>query len=613
MILPPRSRPARIAAIVAAAVAILLLVLACFPWGVFRAQAERAISARIGAPATIGTIEREGILSLHPVLVLRDVRIAQPGWAGNGAMLRVARARVRLPVLPLLIGQVRPQPIAIENGVATLVRASDGRTNWGGPKDGGGSTGDGFARLAIRDLTIAYRDAKRDRRARVRVDSDGNGLRVRGTGALADEAVRVVLAGAPIDGRANWPFVARIVGPQTRITASGTMARALDTHDMRFDMHARGHDLLDLDRVIEAGLFGTQPVALNGKVSRQGEVWKIAGLNGTIGRSRLSAADATIDKSTPGRTRIDGDIRLAQLDFEDLSNTRGRAIAAAKRAKAGPRIVPDTRIDLRNVADIDGVLRVRADRLLSRFDSPFRRIAGTLTLENARLTVDPFTVGMTRGTLGGRIVVDQRDGKPRPMLALDLKLADTTIGTLAGGGTIDAPLRGMARLTGTGETVRAAIGRSSGEVALASGSGRIPSKLASFIGLDVGRGVFADKDAVATLRCLIVHMDVRDGSARMSPLLIDTSRSQSHVAGTIDLANERLDLTMTGAPKKDSILRLTEPVPVRGTIKSPDPKVPGGKTNVGGILKMVGDAIAGDRPPLATDADCGALAARAMR
>lgn len=602
----------RIVAVAGGILLFVLLVLAMFPWGAFKGRAERALADQFGAPVAIGSIERRGLFSFSPILELREVRIAQPQWAGRGDMVRIERIDVRLPVMPILIGRFAPEPIAVENGRAVLIRAHDGRKNWERepePRSGGGG---GLDRLIVRNLTVEYRDAVKDRGAVLRVDSDGRGFRATGTGRLADEPVRIAVRGAPVAGRRTWPFNAALAGVRTRITLDGAMAAPFDTRDMAFDIRASGRDLLDIDRVIEAGLFGTQPVVLAGRVSRRDDVWQVERLTGSIGQSRLSSASASVDKSTD-RTRIDGTLRLAVLDFDDLANDRGRAIAAAKRAQAGPRIVPGTRIDLGNVDDVDGVLRVRVDRLTSRHDEPFRRMSGTLRLQESRLTVDPFRVEMARGVMRGRVVVDQRGNRAKPVLSIDLALEDTTIGTLAGGGEIDARLRGMARLTGTGETIREAVGRSSGRIALVSGPGRIPSKIASFIGLDVGRGVFADRDAVASLRCMIVRMDVTDGTARMNPLMVDTSRSQSRVSGTIDLASEGLALSMMGSPKKNSILRLTRPVPIGGTIKAPVIRLPDGmRPNVGGVLKMLGDAVAGDRPPLSTDADCAGLAARAM-
>src|SRR3546814_5336542 len=57
-------------------------------------------------------------------------------------------------------------------------------------------------------------------------------------------------------------------GTALAMTAKGTMARALDTGQMAFTMTARADDLKLVDAVIEAGLFGTQPVNLAAHVER---------------------------------------------------------------------------------------------------------------------------------------------------------------------------------------------------------------------------------------------------------------------------------------------------------------------------------------------------------
>ncbi len=612
MTAPTRTLMIRIAIGIAAAILLLLLALAMMPWGAFKGRAERALSDRFDAPVTIGSIERRELFSFNPHLDIRDLRIAQPDWAGPGEMVRVERVTVRLPVLPILTGRFVPEPVDAANGRLMLIRAKDGRKNWDRRPERGSGGGRGLDRLAVRNLILDYRDVLKDRRAVVRVDSDPAGFRASGTGSLATERVSIEVRGAPVAGRTRWPFRARIAGPTTRIAVQGAMAAPFHTRDMAFDIAAQGADLLDIDRVIEAGLFGTQPVALSGRVSRKGDQWRIERLAGTIGQSRLSNATATVDKSQPGRTRIEGDVVLATLAFDDLANDRGLAIAAARRARLGDRLVPATQIDLKSVSDVDGVLRVRVDRIVGT--PGFRSAEATLNLEDARLTAEPFVMGMTPGSLSGRVVIDQRSGKARPTLSLDLSLRGSRIAALAGDGVLDAPLRGRARLTGEGDTIRAAIGRSSGSVALVSGSGRIPANIASYLGLDVGRGALVGDDKVAALRCMILRLDVKAGAGRMNPFLIDTSRSQSRFSGTVDLSDERLALSMTGSPKKESLLRLTKPVPVSGTIKAPVMRLPdGAKPNVGGVLKLLGDAIAGDRPPLATDADCNALAAKALR
>lgn len=612
MTAPSRTLIVRIAIGIAVVIALLLLLLAMLPWGAFKGRAERALSAQIGAPVTIGSIERRSFFSLSPLLDIRDLRIAQPDWAGTGEMVRVERVTVRLPVLPILTGRFAPEPVEAANGRLILIRAKDGRKNWERESERNSGGGSGLERLAVSNLILDYRDAKKDRRLAVRIDSDPRGFRASGTGALADEPVSVEVRGAPIAGRERWPFRARLAGPRTRIAVQGAMAAPFDTRDMAFDIAAQGADLLDVDRVIEAGLFGTQPVKLIGRVSRKGDIWQVERLAGAIGQSRLSSATASIDKSTPGRTRIDGDVALATLRFDDLANDRGLAVAAARRARIGDRLIPSTQIDLKSVSDVDGALRVRVGRIVGT--PGFRAARATLALDAARLTVAPFVMDMTPGRLAGRVVIDQRDGKSVPTLNLDLTLRGSRIAALAGDGVLDAPLQGRVRLTGPGDTIRSAVGRSTGSIALVGGTGRIPANIASYLGLDVGRGATVDGDKVATLRCMILRLEVKNGTGRMAPFLIDTSRSQSRFNGSVDLSDERLSLAMTGSPKKESLLRLTKPVPISGTIKAPSMRLPdGAKPNVGGVLKLLGDAIGGDRPPLAQDANCSALAAQALR
>ncbi|RYE62137.1 MAG: AsmA family protein, partial [Oxalobacteraceae bacterium] len=121
------ARPRRIAIAAAIVLALVLLLLAAFPIGLFKGFAERRLSAHYGRPVTIATLSRLDPISFSPRLRVEGLRIPQAPWAGRGDMLRIARLDVRLPVLPLLVGRVRPNDIRIDGLDATLVRASDGR------------------------------------------------------------------------------------------------------------------------------------------------------------------------------------------------------------------------------------------------------------------------------------------------------------------------------------------------------------------------------------------------------------------------------------------------------------------------------------------------------
>lgn len=593
-----------------------VLLLAAFPWGLFKERIEARLSARIGKPVTIGAMTREDRFSFHPIVRLTDMRVPQPDWAkGDGDLARIGEARVGFSAFALLTGGPVVETLDLRRARLNFYRAADGRESWSSERsDGDDRKG---RRPALRTLTvsesrIAYRDDKRGRSVDAALAVDGKGLRLSGKGDIRGHPVTVTASGAAILGHkagARWPFQAEIAGDAVGMTFDGTMDGPLDIGHLRGKVTGHAIDLRVLDAIIEAGLPGTQPVRLTAQVVRERPDWIIESLKGTIGRSEI-AGHATVRKRE-GRTRIDGTIRAAQLDFNDLSSDEGRRKAAAKRARLGDRLIPDTAIDLRNMARTDGRLEIQADRLLWPGSSPFRSLKGVLTLERSRLVVEPLRMDLTRGVLGGRLAVDQRDGGPRLDLALDLRsarLLDFFPET-----RIDGGLVGRIALNGPGRTIRQAVGQSSGTIALVARDGSIPARTAALMGQDVGKGLTIDKDKMAVLRCMVARFDVKGGVARTNPVLIDTSRAQTRATGTIRLSDEVLALTLSGQPKQGSLLRLKGTVPIHGTIKAPDIQVPKEARSAKGIIKMIGDAIGGDKVPRASDADCDALARSAMR
>lgn len=612
-----RWRQAGIALVVL--VALLFLGLGAFPWGWLRGPVERRLSDLVGKPATVGSIERLDYFSFHPRLLVRDIRVPEPAWAGEGELAAIRALHVRFAVLPLLVGRFRPEELRVEGARLRLVRTRDGRKSWtqntGG--GGGGGGGPGLGELTVADSRVVYADAKRERSFDLAFSSDSLGLRADGRGIIRGAPVTVRVRAAPVSGQDRWPFVAEITGREVGMVAEGAMDRPLDFGHFDVRIRAHGNDLKMIDAIIEAGLFGTQPVRLAATVRRDRPLWKIRALTGTIGRSDIDG-QAVIAKKD-GRTRIDGSVRSRNFDFDDLTSDEGRRKAAAERARLGPRLLPGTRINLTKLARTDGRLEVRADRLLWSDPLPLRALSATLELDHSRLTVAPLTITLPHGTLSGRMQSDQRGGRTTPVLDADLRIEDGRATDFFPNGAIDASLTGHIRLKGPGDTIRAALGNADGSIGLVARDGVIPARTAAILGADVGRAITTDKDKVATLRCAIARFDVKDGVARANPIIIDTSRSKVVARGTVRLADERLFLDLHGAPKKDSILRLKGDVHIRGTIEAPEVEVPDAKGagGVGGAIKafagMTGRWISGKQPPLATDADCAALAEKALR
>lgn len=618
---------------VAAALLIgLTLVIGAFPVSTLRGLAERKLSDEFGAPVRIGALSREQLFSFTPTLVAEDVRIAQPSWAGTGQLVTLKRAAARVPVLSLLSGDPAIRALDLDGLEANLVRDAKGKSNWEGSRRSASDSsngGAGIERLRIANSRFTLRDAKR------RLDISGTleastdrGLAVRAGGRFDGAPVRLVATGDTLAGAeaaAPWPFSASLVSPAFRLEARGTMAGGLNMRDMTAVINTRGKSLKQLDYIIEAGLFGTQDIDLAGKVRRRGSDWYIDKLDGTIGRSQIHAKASVLKRG--GRTRIDATVAAPLFDFDDLADDAGLAAARARAARTGPRVIPETRINLSKMGPTDGIIRFHSPRLLITGGSAFRSLKGDLVLEKRVLTLRNAVAGLDRGRMTGWVKVDSRNDVP--LLSTELRVTGTSLDTLIGQpAMIRGPLEGLVRLTGRGDTIRAAFAQGDGKIAFVARGGAINKAAAYVLGQDLGGAIgqqLGDDEAMAPVRCAILAFSASRGVLTPAPLLIETGLSKGTARGQINLDGETIALVFGGASKGGAALKLVDPVRVQGTLSSPSialapPGKPAGKSGgiVGAIGRSIGSALglrkksAVPEAPSPAPVDCDALAARAL-
>jgi uncharacterized protein involved in outer membrane biogenesis len=603
--------------VVLALVALGLIGLAAFPWGSLKGVIERQLTTRFGRPVTIGGIERVDHFGFSPTIRITQVRIPQPDWAGSGDFVRLREAEATFSGLALLKGGFGPRDVTASGLYLELVRDKNGRTNWDRPgkAKGGGSSND-LQGLVIRDSVISYRDAKQGRQVTARFSSDPvSGIRANGTGTIRGAAVTIAVAGPSVErsqGR-PWPFTASIEGAALSITAKGVMDRPLDTDAMSLDVTARATDLKLIDAVIEAGLFRTQPVSFSAHVRHDTPKWAITQLKGLVGRSDF-AGHVTVDKRD-GRSKVNGDIVSRQFDFADLSSDQAQAKGAALERAIGPRLVPNTRIDIGKIDTTDAQFGFRIQHIVSaKGKSPIVSAKGTIAIDHRLLTLDRLVARLPQGIVTGAIRVDQRGGRRTPTVAIDLRLSGSSVQALAGGrGDFSGNVSARVRLTGPGETIRAAVGNADGTIGFVARDGQLPQGIAAALGFDAARVLLAKDGERAGLRCVVLNLDVTRGRGRVDPMIVDTTASQLRGQGSVVFPGETVHIRLHGAPKQHALLQLPGAAYMTGTIQDPHVTIPPEVKSVRNIFRAIGQAITGRQGPTTSDADCAGLAARVLR
>ncbi|MBD8735291.1 AsmA family protein [Sphingomonas sp. CFBP 13706] len=608
----------KITGIVVAGVVVLgLIVLAAFPWGSLKGVIQRQLTARFGRPVTIGGIERVDTFGFNPTIRITDVRIPQAAWAGTGDFVRLREAEATFSGLALLKGAFGPRDVKARGLRLVLVRDRNGRTNWerpGKPKGGGSSTDlDG---LTISDSVIAYRDDKQDRFVTARFTADPvHGIRAAGNGTIRGAAVRIAVAGPSVERFQGkpWPFTASIDGDALSITAKGRMDHPLDTDAMELDVTARATDLKLIDAVIEAGLFRTQPVSFSAHVRHDQPKWTVTQLKGVVGRSDFTG-HVSVDKQD-GRSKVDGAIVSRQFDFGDLASDEGKAKGAALERAIGPRLVPNTRIDIGKIDTTDARMAFRIKRIVSaKGASPILSARGVLAIDHQLLTLSDLDARLPHGRVEGKLTVDQRGDRKVPMVDINLRLRGSSVQDLAGGGgEFSGNVSARARLRGPGTTIRAAVGNANGTIGFVARDGQLPQGIAAALGFDAARALLAKDGERAGLRCVVLKLDVTRGHGRIDPMIVDTTASLMRGQGSVVFPGETLNIRLTGTPKQHALLRVPGSAYMTGTIERPAVTIPPEVKSVGNIFKAIGRAITGKQGPTARDADCSGLAARVLR
>ena len=641
---PRLKRPSRkalswtggVLAVLALAVAILIAV---WDWNWFRGPVARIASARMHREVTINGDLKVDLFSWRPGATVDGVRIANAPWAGREDMADIGRLSVRVRLLPLLIGRVDLPLLRFDRANVALLRDANGRANW--DFSDGRKPAEPLRLPPIRDFIIndgrlTYRDVQRKLsfdgtlNAAEKLGAGAHGFELRGRGSLNREPFTLLVTGGPllnIERDKPYPFDAEIRAGETFVTAKGAVPRPFDLGRFHMDATARGPDAADLYGITGVALPNTPPYNLRGRLSRDGDTWRVDGLGGRVGTSDLAGKVAV----ETGRERplLTAQLHTKSLDFKDLGPLFGggagkvaspEQAAISRQLRAEQRLLPDAPLRVERIRAIDADVTYKADRI-SNAPVNLRSGSARVKLDAGVLKADPLDFELPQGRIAGTIALDAR--KATPVTDLDLRLSDARLEQLlpvklGGGEPFTGAFVGRAKLRGEGDSVRKAFASADGQLMLVVPGGEIRKAFAELMGVDVvkGLGLLLSKSEETTpIRCGVANFQAQDGVFRAERIVFDTGPVLVTGSGTVDMNRERLDLKAQGHPKKFQIVRVLAPVTAEGPIRRPKLGVEaGGAIAQGGAAAALGvvlTPLAAILPfidlGLAEDANCAGL------
>ncbi len=368
------------------------------------------------------------------------------------------------------------------------------------------------------------------------------------------------------------------------LTLKGSINNLMAVKGVDLLLAAEGDNIAGFNKPLDLSLPVLGPVKLAGHLTDGESGWRLADFRFALGHSDL-AGDAQLRLAGP-RPLFEAHLASANLDLTELTSSRG---AAAKGRAVENRVFGDEALPFRWLATTDADLSWKIDRMVDE-GLAASRIDLSATLKDGRLAFTPKIGSLASGSVAGTLTVDG-SGK-QPSVRVELSVDKVGLGEVLKGLSITPALHGAPTdlrisLKGSGGSLRSIMARLNGETAVVVGKGRIEGTNADMLAFDVIRQLAAWRhDTDTDMQCLVSRFAIAEGMARSEALLFDTSEMTVAGQGSINLANEDLDLTLSPKPKEASLVNLAVPLDISGSLAHPSVA-----PNKGAIVKGMATAV----------------------
>jgi AsmA family protein len=632
-----------------------VLVLTFMDWNRFKGPIERRASAASGRAVIIGGPLQVKLWSRTPTITINELTIGGPQWDASHALARVERVQIQIEALPLLRGRLILHRLELNHPELYLHQEKSGRANW--TSENNAPTKERAAaptRIpAIRDLVIdsgriTLIDEQRKLKLRGTVvaheraaDNDLRPFHLEGSGTINEEPFKLDVAGGALQALNPdhpYPFLLAITAGENQIRAEGRVLKPFDLGALDLQVSASGRDLAELYHLTQITLPNTPPYKLRAHLTRDGQQLRVRDITGSLGQSDISGK-VDIDASTK-RPFVRADLvsrHLLLKDFAAVTGSRtgeGASLDSATHSESAPvksapepatpkQLFPDAHLQVTRLKAIDADVHFRATSIEAG-TVPFTQVVLGVRLEDSVLTLDPLRFDMGEGRLNGSVHIDGRTTVPKvkiEMRAEHIRLAQFRAKD-APAPPLDGTLEARAVISGSGDSVHNIMSNADGRLTAIIPNGDIRAAFAELTGIDVAKGIglLLEKNTDrANIRCGVAQFDVKQGTAHVQNVVLDTQNVLITGGGQVYLGPETLDLTIQGQPKKLHLLRIRSPIEVKGHLLSPHFRLETGHTikqaaiatALGTLLTPLAAILAFVDPGLAKNQNCEELLAQA--
>lgn len=613
-------------------VLLAVLAIALFGWNWLRAPLERMALQKTGRELVLrGDLTVDfgwPVARMHAV----GVSFANPAWAKEKQMVTAEGVTVSLDLSTLLKPNMTFTEVRLEQA-AIFLEQSNNRKSWLldiNQQDENARIH--IARVALDHGTLGYDDV--DQKTSIRAELStasspsnsptGLDLSFSATGQFKGLQLKAQGSGGPVlalrDTNLPYPLKLSASVGQTHVQVDGTLTGLLAFSGVDMQMALSGGSLEQLYPLLGIAFPGTRAYTVQGHLLHVDKRWRFEKFTGRVGASDIAGfVEVDTGGKRPALTAAVNSRLLALDDLGPLIGARSGSLAqAVKDPLAQSRVLPDLPFKTERWDSVDADVQLSAKTLRRAEALPLEDLTVHLNLRDSVLTLDPLNFGLAGGQLQTRITLDGRSSpiqataQVRARKILLAKLFPTVDMNQASIGQIN----GEFNLTGSGNSVGGMLASANGKAGLVVAGGQISRLMMEKAGLHLWEilTLSLTGDKQVKLRCAVADFNVKAGMMQTEALVFDTQVTTLLGSGSIDLAHEKLDLTLTPKTKATSPVALRSPIYVRGTFAQPQLSIDKGRV----AARAAGAVALGLVNPLLAllplidagpgqDSDCGQL------
>lgn len=599
------SRPLRVALIVVGIFVVLIgAALAVLESGIPRRIAQSAASAKLGRDVSIGHLEIDLVPRLR--VVASDVKVANMDTGTTPNMVEIARAEAVIDATQLLTGKLDVLLVSLDRPVIVAEKDKSGNANWqfGDPDEPAAETPDiPVRRLQINQGQVTYRDPTSQIDIAMQVHSEPAAesgverLALSGNGKIAGSDFK-------LQGKADTvlnlqskeqPYAVEIEASagEATVRIAGSLEEPMRFEGLAADLHLDARNAYDVYQLTGVTIPLTPPYSLDGKLFRDGDVWRLEPFTAQVGRSDLRGvltfdtggerpkliANLTSKRIVVADFGIGGGGQKRESGTEQVQRRTKQKQAQGQTTKPLPEpsgsstVIPDTEIEFDRLKMVDADIKFRGTRVEAPI-VPVNEVATELSLDNGLLNVKPLRFRIGDGRIDFTLTLNGRQ-KPAAIDAV-MSLTRVPVGEvlksverkLEQHQTSTGTLGGRAEIRGRGNSLKALLDSSNGHLGMAMQQGQIGSLFIELIGLDAAEtlGVLATRNKPVPLRCFIADFELIDGTLGSKTFVIDTKDTSIIGEGAVNFDTEQVTFRLVPHPKDVSPFAARTPIDISGKL-----------------------------------------------